>query len=252
MGLACWLGPVSRTDVRLMPPSQSVREDLSKHMIKLNLRKTVMVGIAAGAAVGLVATAANAAVPTYKITAGSKTTGTTNYSGKATGTSSKPAIHFTDTTSGIATTCVSGTANGTMKLGAHVSGTAAGNITATKFITCKGPGGLTLNTTQPSTSKWTINGVARPVNGVTKVFIGNVTANVSTNIGCKFTVKGATDATYSNSTGKLSVAPRAGSGHVLKASNANASCLGLVSNGDTLVFKGAYTVSTPTGKLGIN
>jgi hypothetical protein len=221
-------------------------------MIKLNLRKTVMVGIAAGAAVGLVATAASAAVPTYKITAGSKTSGTTTYTGKATGTSSKPAIHFTDTTSGIATTCVSGQANGTMKLGAHISGTAAGNITSTKFINCTGPGGLTLTTTQPSTSKWTINGVARPVGGVTKVFIGNVTANVSTNIGCKFTVKGATDGTYTNSSGKLAVAPRSGSGHVLKASNANASCLGLVSNGDTLVFKGTYTVATPTGKLAIN
>ena len=221
-------------------------------MIKLNLRKTVMVGIAAGAAVGLVATAANAAVPTYKITAGSKTSGTTTYKGNAAGTSSKPAIHFTDTTSGIATTCASGQANGTMKLGAHVSGTAAGNITTTKFNNCTGPGGLTLSTTQPPTSKWTINGVARPVKGVTKVFIGNVTANVSTNIGCKFTVKGSTDGTYNNTTGKLSVAPRSGSGHVLKASNANASCLGLVSNGDTLVFKGAYAVTTPTGKLKIS
>ncbi len=221
-------------------------------MIKLNLRKTVMVGIAAGAAVGLVATAANAAVPTYKITAGSKTTGTSPYTGKATGTSAKPAIHFSDTTSGINTTCISATASGTMKLGAHVSGTAAGNITKTKLTTCKGPGGLVLTPKQPSTSKWTLNGVARPVKGVTKVFIGNVLANVTTNIGCSFSVKGSTDGTYTNSSGKLAVAPRAGSGHVLKAANANSSCLGLVSNGDTLVFKGTYTVTTPTGKLGIN
>src|SRR6476661_1128025 len=124
-------------------------------MIKLNLRKTALIGIAAGAAVGLVATSAFAAVPTYKITSGSKTSGTTNYTGKTTGT---PGVHFTDKRSGLVTTCASATAAGVMKLGAHVSGTAMGTITKTTWTSCKGPtgSGLTLKPTQSQT--WTLNG----------------------------------------------------------------------------------------------
>ena len=86
-------------------------------------------------------------------------------------------------------------------------------------------------------------------NGVTKVFIGNVTGeHRRRNIGCKFTVKGSTDGTYTNSTGKLAIAPRAGSGHVLKAANAN----GVPRPGQQRRhprFKGTYTVTTPTGKF---
>ena len=86
---------------------------------------------------------------------------------------------------------------------------------------------------------------------MTKVFIGSVLANVTTNFGCKFTVKGSADGTYTNSTGKLTLAPRAGSGHLLKAANVS-NCLGQVNNGDKLVFKGAYTVTTTAGKIKIS
>ena len=221
-------------------------------MIKRNIAKAVLVGVAASAALGLAATAAVAAVPTYKITAGTHTSGTIAYTGKAIGTSSSPAIHFNDKNTGLGTTCVSATASGTMKLGAHVSGTAMGNITKTTWTTCKGPAGIVLTPKQPTGSVWTLNGVARPVNGVTKVFIGNVVANVTTNIGCKFTVKGKADGTYTNSTGKLKLtAPRAGDGHKLAASNVS-SCLGQVNNGDTLVFTGTYTVTTAAGKIKIS
>jgi hypothetical protein len=220
-------------------------------MINRRFAKTALVGIAAsGAAVALAATAF-AAVPTYKITAGTKTTGTIAYTGKATGTSANPAIHFNDKTRNVETTCVSATASGSMNLGAHVSGTAAGNIGKTTWTTCKGPLGTTITTKQVGT--WTLNGVARPSStGVTKVFIGNVKANVSISLpGCTFTVTGSADGTYTNSTGALKLAPRAGSGHTLKASHVG-SCAGQVQNGDVLVFMGTYKVNTASGKIKIS
>ncbi|HEY2298060.1 MAG TPA: hypothetical protein VGH43_10055 [Jatrophihabitans sp.] len=219
-------------------------------MINRRIAKTAMVGIAASAAaIGLAATAF-AAAPNYKITAGTKTSGTIAYTGKATGTSAKPAIQFNDASNGTQTRCVSATASGVMKLGAHVSGTRAATITKTTWTTCTGPLGLKLTPKQVGT--WYLNGAARPVNGVTKVFISNVIANVTTSLsGCKFTVKGAADGTYTNSTGKLTLAPRTGSGHVLKASNVG-NCVNQINNGDKLVFKGTYTVTTTAGKIKIS
>lgn len=222
-------------------------------MIKPSIRKTVMLGVAAGAAVGLVATAAYAAAPTFKITAGSKTSGSTSYLGKATGSASKPAIHFNDISTHINTTCVSSTASGTIKLGSSVPGAGAGTITKTTWVTCKGPQSTTLKTVQPKGSVWKLNAVARPVNGVTKVSITGVLANVTISPNnCTFTVTGSTDGTYSNSTHKLTIKPVAGTGHKLKASNAHGLCIGAVNNGDILQFTGAYTVSTPTGALKIS
>ncbi len=222
-------------------------------MSKLNLRKTALVGIAAGAAVGLVATAAFAAAPTFKITAGSKTTGSSSYLGKATGTSAKPAIHFNDVSTHINTTCVSSTAAGSIKLGPKIAGAGAATITKTTFVTCKGPQGTTLQTVQPKGSVWKLNAVARPVNGVTKVSITNVKANVTVSpLGCTFTVTGATDGTYSNTTHKLTVKPVASTGHKLKASNTQGLCAGTINDGDVLQFTGAYTVCTPTGALKIS
>jgi hypothetical protein len=219
-------------------------------MIKLSIRKTVMVAVAAGATIGLVATSAFAAVPTYKITAGSKTTGSANYTGKTTGS---PGVHFTDKRSGLVTTCASATAAGAMKLGAHVSGTGMGSITKTTWKTCKGPNGTGLTLTPTQSQKWTLNGTARPSSaGVTKLFIGAVKAHVTTNIGCTFNVVGSASATYSNSTGKLTVASVATGAHVLKAANVTtANCIGQVRNGDVLIFKATYTVTTASGKIKI-
>lgn len=218
-------------------------------MIKLNLRKTALVGIAAGAAVGLVVTSAFAAAPTYKITAGSKTSGTTTYNGKTTGS---PGVRFNDQRSGLATTCTSATAAGVMKLGPSVSGTGAGTITKTTWVNCQGPTGLGLVLTPKQTQTWTINGIARPVNGVTKVFIGAVKAHITTNIGCVFDVLGSVDGTYTNATGKLAVKTVATSTHKLKAANVNSSCLGQVQNGDVLSFVATYAVTTPTGAIKIS
>src|SRR6185312_1955487 len=108
LGLACSRRYRARQVRRI--PDLVIRRDLIKHMINRRFAKNALVGIAAsGAAIALAATAF-AAAPTYKITAGTKTSGTIGYTGKATGTAAKPAIHFNDKTHGAQTTCVSATA----------------------------------------------------------------------------------------------------------------------------------------------
>lgn len=206
-------------------------------MIKLT--KAVLVGGAA-AAIGVVAAAsAFAAAPTFHITAGSKTSGTIAYTGKTTG---NPGIHFTDKNTSLATTCQSGSAAGSMKLGKAVSGTKAGTITKTVWNTCQAAAGLTLTPKQAGT--WYLNGLARPKNGVTKVSISKVLAHVSTSLpGCSFDVVGTATGTYTNSSGKLTVNSASSGSQVLKAENVK-SCLGEVNNNDILIFKASYTVVT--------
>ena len=221
-------------------------------MIKLSTVRTTLVATAATAAVGIIAAAAAyATVPTYKITAGTKTSGTIDYTAAATGTSAKPAIKFRDTAgNGTDLNCVSGTAKGVMKLGAHVSGTKAGTITGSTWTSCHGPFNLALKPKQVGT--WYINGSARPVNGVTKVFVNNVKANVTSAAGCNFTVSGSVDGTYNNTSGRLNFAPRAGSGHVLRLSNVNtAGCFNLLHNKDKATFRASYLVKTAKGRIKI-
>jgi hypothetical protein len=222
-------------------------------MIKLSIRRTVMVGVAAGAAVGLVATSAFATAPNFKITTAHKTSGSSSYLAKASGTNAKPAIHFNDVTTHQNTTCNSATAAGSIKLGPSVSGAGAGTISKTTWVTCKGPNSTHLNTVQPKGSVWKLNAVARPVKGVTKVTISNVKANVTiVELNCTFTVTGTTDGTYSNATHKLTVKPVASTGHKLKVSNTQGLCVGVVNRGDVLQFTGTYAVTTPNGNLNIS
>jgi hypothetical protein len=216
-------------------------------MIKFT--KAAVLGGAAAAIAVVTAASAFAAAPTFHITAGSKSSGTIAYTGKTGGSASKPGITFNDKTSGLSTTCNSGTASGSMKLGAKVSGTKAGSITKTTWTTCKAPGNVTLTPKQAGT--WSLNGLARPSNGVTKVSISSVLAHVGTSIpGCKFDVTGIATGTYTNSTGKLAVNSATTGTRKLVAKNVG-SCLGLVKNGDILQFKATYTVTTASGKIKI-
>jgi hypothetical protein len=216
-------------------------------MLKLSLTKSALVGGATVAGIGILAAAAFAAVPSYHISAGTKTSGTTAYSAAANGTSSKPAVLFTDTTKNRQLTCQSASAAGIMKLG-KVSGTKAATITKTTWKTCSGLG-LTLVPKQSGT--WYINGDAPTSNGITKVHISNITAHISSTVGCSLDVTGNADGTYNNATGKLTMAPRKGSGHVLTLSNVSSGCFGLLSNNDKATFQAAYVVKTANGKLKI-
>jgi hypothetical protein len=76
---------------------------------------------------------------------------------------------------------------------------------------------------------------------VTTGNISSVDATLSGSL-CSATATGSVDASYSNSTGVLTLKPVSGSGHTLKISGVNG-CLGLINNGDTATFTGAFTLS---------
>lgn len=218
-------------------------------MFKLSLTKSTLVGGATVAGIGILAAAAFAAVPSYHISAGTQKSGTIAYTAAANGTSSKPAVLFTDTTKKTQLTCQSASAAGVMNLGKR-SGTKAATITSTTWSICSGLG-LKLVPHQVKGSVWYINGDAPTQNGITKVHISNIKAHISSKVGCSLDVTGNADGTYNNSTGKLSMAPRAGSGHVLKLSNVSSGCFSLLSNGDKATFKAVYVVKTAKGKVKI-
>lgn len=207
--------------------------------------------IATGTIAVLAAPAALAAAPvTYKVTAGRTVKGSVAYKGTtAKGTQAKPTVTFTDTRSSTTVGCTSGTASGTIKLGRRVAAAKMGTVTKTAYTSCTAVGGL-VTLTQTQVGTWYLNGSGKTANGVTKVFISNVKAKISSTA-CSLTLTGSADATYTNSTGKLAVKPRAGSGHKLKASNVSG-CSGLITNGDVIAFVGTFRVSTPKGKLSIS
>lgn len=212
-------------------------------------RRIASVAVGAGAIIAIAIPSAFGATLTYKITAGTAAKGSVTYSGKtAKGTASNPAIKFTDTTKNLPLGCNSGTASGSVKLGKAVAAAKAGTITKTTWSGCVGPNQLALTPKQSGT--WYLNGAAKTATGKTKVFVSNVVANVSDSTGlCKFTVYGSADGVYNNATKSLAMAPRAGSGHQLKVKNA--SCLGLIANGDHVSFQGTYHITTPKGALKI-
>lgn len=190
--------------------------------------------------------ASASAATTWTEKAGTTTTGSTTFTAATTGTS--PQIHFSDLTTGGALTCASGTAHGTIPLGTHSA--TLGNITGSTWATCTGPFGLNLIVTQPSTSSWVLTGDSyNATTGVTSGHISNVTANITSNPAgsCSFTVSGAVNATYTNSTHVLAVA-NSGTTNFLTISNVSG-CFGVVGSGHHASFTANYSVTTPLGAL---
>ncbi|MHA3704048.1 hypothetical protein ACXR2U_17910 [Jatrophihabitans sp. YIM 134969] len=211
----------------------------------------VKVTVTAGALLavtGLTGASAFAAT-TYKVTAGTKTSGQQDYTAATkTGTTDAPGIYFKDKTSGLELGCTKGTAAGAANLGASVAGAGLASISSTTWTSCAGPGGIPLTPTQNGT--WNLNAKGKTnSSGVTKGSISNVNATVS-GPGCTFTVSGAVDGSYTNSTGALKVATVAGTGNVLKVS-AVTGCFSQINNGDIVIFKATYKVTTSSGLLKI-
>lgn len=195
--------------------------------MRTRLVQVVLAGTAAAtAALSLSALPASAVTTTFSVSPGG------SYSGSAGTTTLK------DTTSDNTLTCTSATAAGTLKSGSGLSGTDIGTITSTTFNKCTGPLKLTFTVKQSGT--WDVN-ITSNSGGVSTGFISNVSATLSGS-GCTATVTGEADATYSNSTGVLTLAPVSGSGHVLTVASASG-CLGVINTGDTTTFSGAYTIS---------
>ena len=203
-------------------------------------RKAAFVGIAAGAIALIAIPSALAAGTTYTIKAGTQKSGTVNY------TATTDKIAFTDKTSGLALGCKSGTAAGAVTLGKKVAGNKVGTITKTTWKSCSGPNNIVLLPKQHGT--WNLNATGATASGVTKAFVSNVNAVVKQKGAaslCTFTVTGASDGKYSNSTHKLTLSPGS---HKLKVSHVVGGCYGLISNGDTVTFKATYAF---TGKISV-
>jgi hypothetical protein len=130
-----------------------------------------------------------------------------------------------------------------------VSGTAVGTATGSpatlatlpppngvKFNNCTGPFGFTFTVTQVGT--WQLQGVTYdPATGVTAGTIINITARLS-GPACTATVTGTVEATYDNTTKKLTIT----ASHLTVT--AVSGCFGLLAVGQHPTFNGSYTAGT--------
>lgn len=213
--------------------------------------KTLAVASAAvGATAVLVLSSGPAfAAATYTVKSGTTTTGTTTYTAATIGAS--PQIKFNDVTTGVALSCTSGTAAGSIKLGSGISGVAIGSIASTTWTGCLGPLGLPVTVKQ--NAPWTINATGTPTStGVTAVTITGVNATVaSTSAGaCSFNVTGGVKAkilAMGANKQKLTVVT---GGSTLKVSNV-VGCAAQVNNGDKANFAGVYKIAAASGPLSI-
>ncbi|MFF9216353.1 hypothetical protein [Streptomyces viridosporus] len=203
--------------------------------MKKTLRRTAVVAGAAAAAFGLTAGTASA-VPS--------TVWTVTPSGSYTATNSGNIV----LTATIPMTCTVSGASGSM-------GSATGNpatvatISAINFGTSASPCTSVLGTvTTVAVTPWTV--VAQDYTastGVTKGYVGNVTANVTAGA-CKFTVTGKASATYTNSTGILAVNSVAGD-LAVSSSPAPVNCGTVVTTSTRPIFKGNYAIKASNGTI---
>ncbi len=213
-------------------------------------RKSATAAVAVGAAALVMAGGAVALTGlTYKVVAGRTASGSVGFSGRTnTGTQAAPDLTFTDTRTSVAIGCKSGAMHGGVTLG-RTRTAQLGTITGSSASHCTAFSGYAaLGYKHKGT--WHLNGASRTAHGVTQVSLGAVTMVLSSST-CTFTAGGAADGTYSNSTKKLDLQPRTGSGHSLKASRVSG-CGGVVKNGDKITVVGVFTLSTPKGALHIS
>ncbi|GAA0702772.1 hypothetical protein [Streptomyces thermocarboxydus] len=193
-------------------------------------RKTAVVAGAAAAALGLTLSPASAAP---------STTWTVTPSGSYTATNAGNIV----LTATIPMTCTTSGASGTM---ASATGNPAqvAAINAINFGTASTPCTSVLGTvTTVAVTPWTV--VAQDYTaGVTKGYIGNVTANVTAGV-CKFTVTGKASATYTNSTGVLAVNSVAGELSVTNPVN----CGTVITTATKPLFKGNYAIKASNGAI---
>lgn len=151
-----------------------------------------------------------------------------------------------DTRTGVALTCASSTAAGSLKSGTGLSGSRLGSVASITFTSCTGPAGITFTVTS-SHLPWHLNAVSfNSSTGVTTGTISGIHAMLSGST-CTATVDGTSPTknngkvavTYTNSTGVLKVLTTGGNLHIYRVSG----CFGLIASGDPAAFSGSYTVS---------
>lgn len=209
-------------------------------------RSTLLpVSAALGAAALVLAAGPASAATTYTIKAGTQTSGTTTYTAATTGAS--PQVKFQDVTSGLALSCLSSTAAGSVKLGKGLAAAGLGSIASTTWTGCKGPLSLDMKVTQ--SGSWAINGAGTTSStGVTPVTVSNVSAVVAATAGgCSFTVSGVTKGKLT-AKGTQQFLQVVAAGTQLKISNVSG-CFGQITAGDKASIVAKYKVKAAAGLL---
>jgi hypothetical protein len=167
-------------------------------------------------------------------TAAMATTYTVSPAGAVTATQSGNST-LKDVSTGNTLTCTAGSGKAT--LSASSNGSPIGTISALTYSGCTGPLSLSFTVTANSLP-YDLNVTA--YNSGTGVSTGTITGiNAAlSGPGCSATVKGTVDASYSNSTGNLTVSPD-GSALTVTA----ASCLGIVATGNVVNYNAVYSIS---------
>ncbi|MCX4553829.1 hypothetical protein OG204_31985 [Streptomyces sp. NBC_01387] len=189
-------------------------------------RRAAVVTFAVGAAIGLAATSASATASSYSWTV--------TPSGSYTAAATAPTLTVPFATLVCDSSSVSsGTLQATSATGAGI-----GNINAISFTNCN-VGGIPFTVTMKATP-WKINAI-QP-NASNAQWVDATVSTISAHIagtGCNADFTGSVKGHYANDTGSLVID---GTGNGLVASNA--SCLGLINNGDVASFSASYLVNT--------
>ena len=194
---------------------------------------TVTTGAAIAAVVGL------AAAPAFASVSSATVSGNTNSNGAITATATSPTL--TDTKTGVKLTCASATASGTAANGTYT----AGAPTAIKVasLSTLGWNQCTISgigfTVKANATPWALNATGATVSGATPGSITGVNATLSG--ACNAIVTGTVTGKYTNSTHTLSI-----NGGNLVVSGVSGLCLGLINNGDAVVYNANYVVSPAT------
>lgn len=192
---------------------------------------TAATGAAIVAAVGL------AAAPAFASVSSAVVTGNTNSDGSFSATATGPTLK--DSNTNVTLTCASATASGTAANGTYTSG--APTAIAVASLSTLGWNQCTIAgisfTVKANNTPWSLNATGPTTGGdVTPGSITGVNATLSG--ACNATVSGFVTGTYTNSTHTLAI--NAGS---LTVSGVSGLCLGLINNGDSVVYTAGYVVT---------
>lgn len=196
------------------------------------LTKNGRVGAAVATSL-LVGTVAAQAATTFTVRAGHAKPGT-----QVAFTAKSKGVTLSDAGSGFTVACTSATTSGATRAGKH-GGAAIAQLAGGKasLNSCSAFSGL-LGATVTGAGQWLVN-VGSVKNGVATGSVSRVHLNVSTSIGCSFTVKGRAPAHYRDADHALQLLS---SKSQLTVSNASLLCHGAVSNGDKASLRGSFVV----------
>jgi hypothetical protein len=156
-------------------------------------------------------------------------------------TGASPQVAFADTTNGVAVTCASSTAAGTINLGPIPASGRIGTIATSTFTRCDGPLGLTMKITQ--TAPWVVTGagLGSPT-GRNPVTIKGVAATVTAlQGGCSFTVSGTVKGSLNIVGQSLSLVVKPTTSTM--TISAVSGCFGQVGVGDKASMRASYRIT---------